>query len=49
MRGDVAAISAYARQALESAEYIPMPRNGSSDQDDDFAEYARLIKNDENA
>lgn len=46
-RGDIAAVSAYAREALESSEYVPLPRNADAEQEDDFAEYARLIRSDE--
>jgi pimeloyl-ACP methyl ester carboxylesterase len=44
---DITAISAHARAALEAAEYTPLPRSGESTDDDDFAEYARLIRPDD--
>lgn len=47
MRDDVSAISAHARAVLDAAEYTPLPRSSESEDDDDFAEYARLIRPDE--
>jgi hypothetical protein len=44
LRRDVAALSAHARRALEAAEYTPMSRSGEPVEDEDFAEYARLIR-----
>lgn len=47
LRRDVAALSAHARAALAAAEYMPLPRSGDPAEDEDFDEYARLIKPDE--
>jgi dienelactone hydrolase len=47
MRGNVSAISAHARTALEHAEYTPVPRSSDAEPDEDFSEYARLIPQDE--
>ena len=47
LRRDVGALSAYARAALDKAEYTPLPRTGESADDEDFDEYARLIRPDD--
>ncbi len=43
LRGDVAAISARARKALEAAEYQPLAHHGSAESAPEIDEYARII------